>query len=41
VISYDYLFRISAIIFFISAPLVIFMRPSRRSGAPAMAAAID
>lgn len=39
VISYDYLFRLSAIIFFICAPLVIFMRPSRRSGAPqAMAA---
>jgi MFS transporter, DHA2 family, multidrug resistance protein len=39
VISYDYLFRVSAIIFFVSAPLVIFMRPSRRSGAMAMAAA--
>jgi DHA2 family multidrug resistance protein len=41
VISYDYLFRVSAIIFFISAPLVIFMRPSRRSGAVAMAAAAE
>ena len=40
VISYDYLFRLSAIIFFICTPLVIFMRPSRRSGAaPAAAAA--
>jgi DHA2 family multidrug resistance protein len=40
VISYDYLFRLSAIIFFVCTPLVIFMRPSRRSGAaPAMAAA--
>lgn len=41
VIAYDYLFRLSAIIFFICTPLVIFMRPSRRSGAAAMAAAID
>ena len=41
VISYDYLFRLSAIIFFVCTPLVIFMRPSRRSGAPAMAAAMD
>jgi DHA2 family multidrug resistance protein len=39
VISYDYLFRFSAIIFFVCAPLVIFMRPSRRSGAVAMPAA--
>jgi DHA2 family multidrug resistance protein len=39
VISYDYLFRLSAIIFFVCTPLVIFMRPSRRSGAVAMAAA--
>ena len=39
VISYDYLFRISALVFFISAPLVIFMRPSRRSGAATAAAA--
>jgi DHA2 family multidrug resistance protein len=38
VISYDYLFRFSAIIFFVCAPLVIFMRPSRRSGAPVMVA---
>jgi DHA2 family multidrug resistance protein len=41
VISYDYLFRISALVFFVSAPLVIFMRPSRRSGAVPMAAAAD
>ncbi len=41
VISYDYLFRLSAIIFFVCTPLVIFMRPSRRSGAPAMAAAME
>jgi DHA2 family multidrug resistance protein len=40
VISYDYLFRITAIIFFVCAPLVIFMRPSRRSGAGAAALAI-
>ncbi|MGZ3508139.1 MAG: MDR family MFS transporter [Vulcanimicrobiaceae bacterium] len=33
VIAYDYLFRLTAIIFFVSAPLVIFMRPSRRSAA--------
>jgi DHA2 family multidrug resistance protein len=39
VISYDYLFRLSGLIFFICAPLVIFMRPSRRSGAPVAAAA--
>lgn len=38
VIGYDYLFRISGIIFFVTIPLVIFMRPSRRSGAPALAA---
>jgi DHA2 family multidrug resistance protein len=38
VISYDYLFRLTAIIFFVSAPLVIFMRPSRRAGAPVMTA---
>ena len=39
VISYDYLLRLTAIIFFVSTPLVIFMRPSRRSGAaPAPAA---
>ena len=36
--SYDYLFRVSALVFFITAPLVIFMRPSRRSGAIAVAA---
>lgn len=36
--SYDYLFRLTAIIFFVCTPLVIFMRPSRRSGAPAPAA---
>jgi DHA2 family multidrug resistance protein len=39
VISYNYLFRVSAIIFFVSAPLVIFMRPSRRSGAVPLPAA--
>ncbi len=39
VISYDYLFRVSAIVFFVTAPLVIFMRPSRRSGAVPVAAA--
>ena len=31
VISYDYLFRISAITFFICLPFVFFMRPSRRA----------
>jgi DHA2 family multidrug resistance protein len=41
VISYDYLFRLSAIVFFVCTPLVVFMRPSRRSGAIAMAAAAD
>lgn len=41
VISYDYLFRVSALIFFVAAPLVIFMRPSRRSGAVPIAAAVD
>jgi DHA2 family multidrug resistance protein len=41
VISYDYLFRLSAIVFFVSAPLVIFMRPSRRSGALPVAAVAD
>ena len=39
VISYDYLFRVSAIVFFVATPLVIFMRPSRRSGAKAAVAA--
>jgi len=33
--SYDYLFRLSAIVFFVSAPLVFFMRPSRRAAAAA------
>jgi DHA2 family multidrug resistance protein len=33
VISYDYLFRLTAIIFFAATPLVVFMRPSRRSSA--------
>jgi DHA2 family multidrug resistance protein len=37
VIGYDYLFRLTAVIFFVCMPLVIFMRPSRRSGAPAAA----
>lgn len=40
VIGYDYLFRLSAIIFFVSIPLVFFMRPSRRAqGAPLAAVA--
>ncbi len=39
--SYDYLFRLSAIIFFVSAPLVIFMRPSRRAAAAAAALAAE
>ena len=39
VISYDYLFRLCAIVFFACTPLVFFMRPSRRSGAIRMAAA--
>ncbi|MDQ2664211.1 MAG: DHA2 family efflux MFS transporter permease subunit [Candidatus Eremiobacteraeota bacterium] len=39
VIGYDYLFRLCAIVFFLSVPLVFFMRPSRRSGAPAVIAA--
>ena len=38
VISYDYLFQLTAIIFFVCTPLVIFMRPSRASAAAAMAA---
>ncbi|MGH8165177.1 MAG: DHA2 family efflux MFS transporter permease subunit, partial [Rhodanobacteraceae bacterium] len=42
VIAYDYLFRLSGLIFFICTPLVIFMRPSRRSaGAPSPAMAAD
>jgi DHA2 family multidrug resistance protein len=42
VISYDFLLRLSGIIFFLATPLVIFMRPSRRSGAsPAIAAPAD
>ena len=39
VIGYDYLFRISGIIFFVTIPLVIFMRPSRSGGAPQVAGA--
>ena len=39
--SYDYLFRLSAIVFFVSAPLVIFMRPSRRAAAAAAALAAE
>ncbi|PZR58878.1 MAG: hypothetical protein DLM50_02810 [Candidatus Meridianibacter frigidus] len=31
VISYDYLFRVCAIVFFLCTPLVFFMRPSRSS----------
>ena len=41
VIAYDYLFRLSAIIFFVCTPLVMFMRASRASGAPAAAVAVD
>ena len=41
VISYDYLFRLCAIVFFVCTPLVIFMRPSRRSGAAPIPAAAD
>ncbi len=39
--AYDYLFRLSAIIFFVCAPLVIFMRPSRRAAAVAAAMAAE
>lgn len=40
VISYDFLFRLCAIVFFLCTPLVIVMRPSRRGGnVPVMAAA--
>jgi DHA2 family multidrug resistance protein len=39
--AYDYLFRLSAIIFFVCAPLVIFMRPSRRAAAAAAAMAAE
>ncbi len=40
VISYDYLFRLCAIVFFVSTPLVFFMRPSRSAAnePPLMAA---
>ena len=39
VIGYDYLFRISGIIFFATIPLVFFMRPPRRAGGAGLAAA--
>ncbi len=35
VMAYDYLFRISALVFFLSLPLVFFLRPSRRATAAA------
>ncbi len=43
VISYDYLFRLTGVIFFVCTPLVFFLRASRRPGAaggsvPALAA---
>lgn len=41
VISYDYLLRLSGLIFFLATPLVIFMRPSRRSGNAPLPAAAD
>jgi DHA2 family multidrug resistance protein len=41
VISYDYLFRLTAIVFFLCAPLVIFMRPSRRSGSTVAVASAE
>jgi len=42
VIAYDYLFRVCAIVFFVTAPFVFFMRPSSaRAGAPAMAMAAE
>ncbi|MBV9971765.1 MAG: MFS transporter, partial [Candidatus Eremiobacteraeota bacterium] len=37
VISYDYLFRVSAIVFFVCLPFVFFMRPSRGAAPPAPA----
>jgi len=40
VIAYDYLFRLSALVFFACAPLVFFMRASRESGAPPRVAAL-
>jgi DHA2 family multidrug resistance protein len=39
VISYDYLFRLCSIVFFVCTPIVVFMRPSRRSGTVRVAAA--
>lgn len=41
VISYDYLFRLTGIVFFVCTPFVIFMRASRRSGAPQPAVMAD
>ncbi|MBV8600189.1 MAG: MFS transporter, partial [Candidatus Eremiobacteraeota bacterium] len=40
VIAYDYLFRISAILFFLTIPTVFFLRPAKGStGAQPVAAA--
>jgi MFS transporter, DHA2 family, multidrug resistance protein len=39
VISYDFLFRFSAILFFISLPTLFLLRPSKAAGAPAPMAA--
>ena len=41
VISYDYLFRLCAIVFVVCTPLVFFMRPSRRGGNAPVAAAME
>ncbi|HET7814944.1 MAG TPA: DHA2 family efflux MFS transporter permease subunit [Candidatus Baltobacteraceae bacterium] len=41
VISYDFLFRLCAIVFFVCAPLVVFMRPSRRAGNAPVAMAAE
>ncbi|MBV9270382.1 MAG: hypothetical protein JO165_04755, partial [Candidatus Eremiobacteraeota bacterium] len=40
VIAYGYLFRLSAIVFFVCTPLVLLMRASRESGAPPQVAAM-
>lgn len=37
-ISYDYLFRVTAVVFFVAMPLVFLIRVKPRSGAPAIAA---
>lgn len=41
VISYDWLFRLCAVVFFVCTPLVIFMRPSRRTGNAPVAMAAE